>query len=267
MGAMLAPAKIFLSYRHSDAGGDTGRLSDRLVREFGADNIFLNCNSIPLGTNFVERLTKEVHTCDALLAVIGPDWLDVRDEEGKRRLDNPQDFVRIEISAALQRNIAVIPVLLNGTKIPTADRLPPEMQELTLRKALDLRLGSFHSDVDRLIAGLTRPRSYLAPANWESIRKPEESLALNMKKKADRARSRAGTFGSIFTAMSGLVGLYVIISVFYRLPYAQVFALLGIPLWLMSFWFLRPYGISKVGQSIIYESRVANLGGRDPDEP
>ena len=150
MGAMREPAKIFLSYRRSDAGADTGRLSDRLVREFGADNIFLDFNSIPLGANFVERLTKEVHTCDALLAVIGPDWLDVRDEEGKRRLDNPQDFVRIEISAALQRNIAVIPILLNGTKIPPADRLPPEMQELTLRNALDLRLVARFNQFERI---------------------------------------------------------------------------------------------------------------------
>ncbi|MET3993736.1 hypothetical protein ABID65_005391 [Bradyrhizobium sp. S3.9.2] len=242
-----------------------GRLSDRLVREFGADNVFLDFSSIPLGANFVERLTKEVHTCDALLAVIGPDWLDVRDEEGKRRLDNPQDFVRIEISAALQRNIAVIPILLNGTKIPPADRLPPEMQELTLRNALDLRLGSFHSDVDRLIAGLTRPRSYLAAANWGSVRKPEESLAQKVEKKADRARSRAGTLGLIFTAMCGLVSLYVITSGFYDLPYRLEFAFVSVSLATMWICFLLWPRNAQTGQRIIDDSRF--LRSRYPDEP
>jgi hypothetical protein len=125
-------------------------------------------------SNFVKRLTAEVQSCDVLLAVIGPNWLDARDEDGNRRLDNPHDFVRIEISAALQRDIPVIPFLLNGTKIPRADRLPPELQELTLRSALDVRLGSFHSDVARLIAALKQSPSTEPTSDQETYPKLEE---------------------------------------------------------------------------------------------
>lgn len=152
--------KIFLCYRREDSGDATGRLSDWLNQELGYINIFLDVHSIPLGTNFVERLRAEVQSCDALLAVIGPNWLDARDEEGNRRLDDPNDFVRIEIGRALQRDIPVIPILINGTRIPRADQLPPELQELAVRHALDVRHASFHADVIRLSDDLWKlPRS------------------------------------------------------------------------------------------------------------
>jgi hypothetical protein len=160
--------KIFLCYRRDDSAGDTGRLHDRLALEFGDKCIFMDVDGIRLGTNFVKRLTAEVESCDALLAVIGPNWLDARDEEGNRRLDDPHDFVRIEIGAALQREIPVIPILLNGTKIPRADRLPSELQELALRSALDVRHGSFHSDVARLIADLRESGAAKALSNQET---------------------------------------------------------------------------------------------------
>jgi hypothetical protein len=159
MGTIIE-RKIFLCYRREDSGDATGRLSDWLNWRLGNTNIFMDVHGIPLGTNFVEHLRAEVQSCDALLAVIGPNWLDARDEESNRRLDDPNDFVRIEIGRALQRDIPVIPILLNGTKIPRADQLPPELQELTLRSALDVRHGSFQADIDRLIGELKKlPRS------------------------------------------------------------------------------------------------------------
>src|SRR5262249_42413621 len=82
--------------------------------------LFMDVDAIPLGTNFSKVLHEEVAKCGVLLAVIGPDWSDARDEHGNRRLDDPNDFVRIEIAAALQRNIPVIPVLLEGARIPKA---------------------------------------------------------------------------------------------------------------------------------------------------
>src|SRR5215471_14773153 len=100
--------KIFLCYRRDDSGGDAGRLHDRLALEFGDKNIFMDVDSMRLGQDFVDRLTAEVQCCDALLAVIGPNWLDARDESGERRINDPHDFVRIEIGAALQRDIPVI---------------------------------------------------------------------------------------------------------------------------------------------------------------
>jgi hypothetical protein len=104
--------------------------------------------------NFVKALREEVAKCEVLLAVIGPNWLSVQDEGGKRRLDSPNDFVRVEIAAALQRDIPVIPILLDGTKIPRADQLPTDIDELALRQALNVRYDSFHADMDRLIKGL-----------------------------------------------------------------------------------------------------------------
>jgi hypothetical protein len=89
-----------------------------------------------------------------MLAVIGPNWSDARDEEGKRRLDDPNDFVRVEIAAALQRKIPVIPILLDGAKIPKANELPNDLKDLTSRNGLDVRHASFHEDMDRLIRAL-----------------------------------------------------------------------------------------------------------------
>jgi hypothetical protein len=89
-----------------------------------------------------------------LLAIIGPNWLHVRDERGNRRLDDPNDFLHVEIATALQRGIPVIPILLDGTSIPRTDQLPKELEELALRHGLDVRHASFHNDMDKLINGL-----------------------------------------------------------------------------------------------------------------
>jgi hypothetical protein len=90
------------------------------------------------------------------LALIGPNWLNVRDEAGNRRLDNPRDYLRIEIATALERDIHVIPILLEGARMPKADQLPKELEELSARNGLDIRHASFHSDMDKLIRGLKK---------------------------------------------------------------------------------------------------------------
>jgi hypothetical protein len=141
-------AKVFISYRRDDSAGHAGHVHDRLEREFGHDLLFMDVDSIPLGANFFKVLSERVGQCDVLLAVIGPNWLTVRDDEGVRRLDNPKDFVRIEIATALQRDIPVIPILLDGARIPKADQLPEDLKELTMRNGLDVRHASFHSDMD-----------------------------------------------------------------------------------------------------------------------
>ena len=94
-----------------------------------------------------------------LLAVIGPGWLDARDEKNHRRLDNPDDFVRIEIGTALKRGIRVIPILLEGTRVPKADQLPDDLKELALRNGLNVRHASFSDDMERLIRGLRGAQS------------------------------------------------------------------------------------------------------------
>ncbi len=147
-------AKIFISYRRNDSAGHAGRVMDRLEREFGLDQLFMDVDAIPLGANFVKVLREEVAKCDVLLAVIGPNWLETRDDDGNRRLDNPNDFVRIEVAAALQRDIPVIPILLDGAGIPKANQLPKNLKELASRNGLSVRHDSFHGDMDRLIRGL-----------------------------------------------------------------------------------------------------------------
>src|SRR5262245_22431348 len=167
----MMATKVFISYRRDDSAGHAGRVHDRLEREFGRDLLFMDVDAVPLGDNFVKALSDEVAKCDVLLAVIGPNWLNARDEDGNRRLDNPHDFVRIEIGAALQRNIPVIPILLDGAKVPKANQLPKELEELSLRNGLYIRHASFHNDVDRLIRGL---KGQMAKADAEKRRRDED---------------------------------------------------------------------------------------------
>jgi formylglycine-generating enzyme required for sulfatase activity len=147
-------AKVFICYRRDDSAGHAGRVHDRLVQAFGRDLLFMDVDAIRLGVDFVEALRDEVAKCDVLLAVIGPHWIDARDAKGNRRLDSTGDFVRIEIATALQRNIPVIPILLDGAGIPTVEQLPKDLQGLARRNGLDVRHASFHNDMDKLIAGL-----------------------------------------------------------------------------------------------------------------
>jgi WD40 repeat protein len=175
-------AKVFISYRRDDSAGQAGRIQDRLEREFGRDLLFMDVDAIPLGMNFVKVLHEEVAKCGVLLAVIGPNWLDARDEDGNRRLDNPTDFVRLEIAAALQRDIPVIPILLDGARVPKAAQLPKDLEELALRNGLDVRHASFHYDMDKLVGGLKGQLGQTAapPASWlppEDHRKIEEAEA------------------------------------------------------------------------------------------
>jgi hypothetical protein len=148
------PSKVFISYRRDDAGHAAARVHDRLEREFGADLLFMDVDAIPLGVNFTKVLRDEVTKCDVLLALIGPNWLDVRDKQGNRRLDNPADVLRIEIGTALQRDIPVIPILLDGARMPEPDELPKDLEELSVRNGIDIRHASFRSDMDKLIRGL-----------------------------------------------------------------------------------------------------------------
>jgi len=152
--AKAAEPKAFINYRREDSGAYAGRIQDRLAPEFGRGNLFMDVDSIPIGADFVKTLGDEVGKCNVLLAVIGPKWLDVRDENGDRRLDNPDDFVRIEIATALQRNIPVIPILIDDATVPKADQLPEDLKALVRRNAHYVRHASFHTDVDKLIRRL-----------------------------------------------------------------------------------------------------------------
>jgi hypothetical protein len=147
-------ARIFVSYRRLDSAGYTGRLSDRLALEFGHENLFLDVDNIPLGVNFVKYLRDQVDCCAVLLAVIGPLWLKLRDENDKLLVNKPNDFVRVEIAAALERGIPVVPVLVDGGRIPRKAELPKNLKAITDQNAIQLRHASFHRDVNKLVVEL-----------------------------------------------------------------------------------------------------------------
>lgn len=157
--------KIFMSYRRDDSAGHAGRLHDRLERQFGKELVFMDVDSIPLGLDFVSILKREVETCDVLLAIIGPNWLIAKDRGGTLRLSDPNDFVRIEIAAALRRNIPVVPILLEDAQIPRSDQLPEELKSLAIRNGMNIRHASFHSDVEKLIRGIDQHAGMSKPDN------------------------------------------------------------------------------------------------------
>jgi ABC-type amino acid transport substrate-binding protein len=151
-----ATGRIFISYRRDDTDFPAGWLYERLAGHFGADQVFKDVDSIELGDDFVQVITTAVGSCDVLLAVIGDRWLTIADKQGRRRLDNTDDFVRLEIQAALEREIRVIPILIDEAKMPRAEELPDSMAGLARRQALELSPSRFDADTGRLLAVLDR---------------------------------------------------------------------------------------------------------------
>jgi hypothetical protein len=116
--------RIFISYRREETAYPAGWLYERLTDRFGGGRIFKDVDSINLGDDFVDVITRAVASCDVLLVLIGEEWSTILDAQGKRRLDDRDDFVRLEIEAALTRDVRFIPVLVDGATMPNADELP-----------------------------------------------------------------------------------------------------------------------------------------------
>ncbi|MBL8103559.1 MAG: toll/interleukin-1 receptor domain-containing protein [Anaerolineales bacterium] len=145
----------FISYRRADSSDIVGRIYDHLVEAFGDEPIFKDVDDIPLGVDFKEFLDQKVSECTVLLAVIGDRWVDLKDAAGSRRLDDPNDFVRIEIESALARDIPVIPLLVRGASMPKAGELPASLQKLVYKNGIPIRPDpDFRHDMDRLVAAL-----------------------------------------------------------------------------------------------------------------
>jgi hypothetical protein len=141
-------AGIFINYRRDDAPGVAGRLFDRLSKNFSQSEMFIDVDTMKPGLDFVKQLDEQVSRCDVVLAVIGPSWLNAKDEKGRRKLDLQRDPVRIELSSALKREIPVIPVLVNGTAMPAEDDLPDDL------KSLANRHSRFAADSEAVIRAL-----------------------------------------------------------------------------------------------------------------
>lgn len=147
---------IFVSYRRDDARQAAGRLADGLIEHFGDANIFRDIEGIELGVDFVDALNRALEACVVMLVLIGPRWLDIRDAKGQRRLDDPRDWIRQEISTALQRGIRVVPVLIDGTPLPDEEALPEDLQPLVRRQALEIADSRWRGDMQRLAETLAR---------------------------------------------------------------------------------------------------------------
>jgi hypothetical protein len=163
--------KIFINYRREDSGHVAGRLHDHLAQAFGRDQIFMDVNNIPVGEDFVAHLNSQVAACDVLLAVIGRKWLKAKDKRGQR-LHQPDDFVAIEIAAAITRKIRVIPVLVDGARMPTESELPASLKVLARRQAFEVPLTNFPQHVEALVA---RMREAMA-ADSEKVRLDAEAM-------------------------------------------------------------------------------------------
>jgi TIR domain len=173
-------AKIFLSYRRDDSIGVAGRIYDRLHAHFGPDSVFRDIDNIPFGVDFREYIDSAVGQCDLVLVVVGKNWAGGTDTH--RRIDDPRDFVRIEIESALKRNIPVIPILIDRTTMPTEADLPPSLTGLTYRNAIDVDQGrDFHPHVDRLTRGIEFHFERKKPAPASSVSHSQDQLAPTKK--------------------------------------------------------------------------------------
>ncbi|MFG6105396.1 toll/interleukin-1 receptor domain-containing protein [Leptothoe sp. EHU-05/26/07-4] len=170
---------IFISYRRADSRSTTERIYDRLKTAFGDDAVFKDASSILGGTDFAKRLDKAVSQCQLILVIIGKTWLTVTNADGTRRLDHPEDWVRIEVEAALKREIPVIPVLIEGAKMPAASELPASLQQLTRYQFCEVGNDPrFDDDVNRLIADI---QSHLGLDDIALNSSIDESLGKNVQ--------------------------------------------------------------------------------------
>jgi hypothetical protein len=149
---------IFVSYRRTDAPAHAGRIYDRLVDRFGNENVYKDIDSTAPGADFAEVINQTIARCDAVVAVIGRNWASASRRGRQRRpFDDPQDWVRREIAAALERNIRVVPVLVEGARIPSPDELPDDLKQLTRRHAVELSETAWTPQLEQLIDALAMP--------------------------------------------------------------------------------------------------------------
>jgi formylglycine-generating enzyme required for sulfatase activity len=157
---------IFISYRRQDTKQIAGRIFDKLEARFGAGSVFMDTEGIPAGVDFHKFLDEAVARARIVLVLIGHGWAEAKNEAGQRRLDNPDDFVRIEVESALNRNIPAVPVLIDGAPMPPAEQLPEGMRAFLRFQAAPVDAGrDFHVHMDRLIADLERRLNGRLPKN------------------------------------------------------------------------------------------------------
>lgn len=157
--------RLFINYRRDDSLATAGRLYDRLSTVFGKENVFMDVDRIPIGDDFFQHITAQIAQCHVMIVVIGDKWVDLRDSNGLRRINDPSDVVALEIGTALARRIPILPVLVDEIKMPSPSELPANLKALLFRNAINIRNTNFKSDYFKLLRGL---RPYL-PDSKNSI--------------------------------------------------------------------------------------------------
>jgi TIR domain-containing protein len=177
---------IFVSYRRDDSSGHAGRLFDNLAKHFGQDQIFMDIDTIEPGEDFVTVIENAVGSCEILIVMIGRHWLS-QPGESTRRLDNPNDFVRLEIAAALKRNVRVIPVLVQRATMPRPEDLPENIELLSRRNAIELSDSRWQHDVGELIKAVEK---VLAASKAAKVEEPKRRAEEEQKRPSEEAASR-----------------------------------------------------------------------------
>ncbi len=193
-------ATVFICYRREDAPATTGRIYDHLVQSFGEASVFKDVDSIPIGADFPSHIQHILRQATAQVVIIGPRWLDIRDEAGQSRLQNPGDFVRQEIETGLASGIPVIPVLVEGATMPPTSALPPSLAPLTRLQSVNIRFDpDFTNDARRLITAIERVDT---TARGTAAR-PGASPAGNAQ--SSRTKGRGWLFGGLLVALAALL--------------------------------------------------------------
>jgi len=189
-------SRIFISYRRDDTAAAAGRIYDDLAQQFGHDAVFMDVDAIEAGEDFREAIRKVLSQCQVMLAVIGKSWLHAKDAAGRRRLENPADWVRLEIETALERKIRIIPVLSEGVAPPLVSELPESLQPLAYRQAAFVRhTRDFRRDMERLRGVIQRQ---LAAQGAETL-KPVVTREPQQGEKPQRAKANSRTDSRIKT--------------------------------------------------------------------
>lgn len=197
--------KIFINYRRGDEPGFTQALLGRLEQAFPAERLFIDVDNIPPGEDFVRMLESQVAQCDAMLTVIGNNWLDATDERGGRRLDDPHDFVRIEIESALRQGKRVIPVLVHQARMPYPDELPEAIRPLSQRNAVRLTHERFRSDVQGLIKALQGAIEDVAARRSSIVGASDHAVKpLEPPPSSRRALAALGVLGVVLIGAAGI---------------------------------------------------------------
>jgi TIR domain len=200
---------IFISYRRDDTEGEAGRLFDDLVRTFGDDSVFMDVAGINPGIDFRKAIDDNVATCGVLLAMIGPGWATITSSSGERRLDDANDFVRLEVASALARNIAVIPVLVHDAKMPRPDQLPDNLKDLAYRNSVEITHARWNSDVQLLTKALGQ---YVASSSYTNTEPVHATVSVQLPPPNAPAERPAPAKGSKMPLIAG-VGAAVIVAI------------------------------------------------------